>query len=262
MSGDRGAARADDDAVSGSARMSDVTVVILAGGRGTRIQSIYPDTPKPMIPIMGRPFLYWLTAFLAKHGLTRFVYSTGYRAEQIEAWTRDGSFPDLARLTRHEQTSLGTGGGVLNCLDLCGFWTLVVNGDGLCLGGVADLLSVCRESDKDGGLLGVYVEDAARYGSLDIDADGLLQAFREKAPGSAYVNGGIYLFRTEALAGVAQPGQQSLERDLIPAMLKRGARLRIFRLFDVPFIDIGLPETLQQAEAFVRENLSALAAHP
>lgn len=242
----------------------DVTAVVLAGGRGTRIAALHPTTPKPMIPVLGRPFLHWLTAYLARQGIRRFVYATGYLAEQIEAWTRDDSLPGLSRIVRREDAPLGTGGGLVNCLDLCGPWTLVVNGDGLCLGGIGDLLALAGRPGADGGLVdgglvdgglvGVRVADTARYGSLETSDDGRLLRFREKVPGQGTVNGGVYLFRT-ALLATRPLGPQSLERDVLPDLLAGGARLRVVQAGDAPFIDIGLPETLRTAEDFVRTHL-------
>jgi len=233
-----------------------ISVVILAGGRGTRIQSLYPETPKPMIPVKGQPFLYWLTRYLADFGLSRFIYSTGYRAEQIDDWIAETAFPGVERVARREETPLGTGGGVLNCLDLCeGAWTLVANGDGLCMSGIPDLLALTSRKDLDGGLIGLHVPDTTRYGSLEMGREGNLSAFREKVPGQGYINSGFYLFRTDVLRRIARTGPCSMEVDLIPDMLAIGSRLEVVRLDETAFIDIGTPETVMLAESFVEEHL-------
>ena len=237
---------------------SDVTAIVLAGGRGTRISHIHPDTPKPMVPVLGRPFLFWLTAFLSRFGLADFVYSTGYRAEQIDAWCASDALPGLKRRTCAETSPLGTGGGVLNCLEGCRDWVLVVNGDGLCLSGIPELLAVRSMAAATGGLIGVSVPDAARYGSLSVDAEGDLTAFREKVPGQGLINCGIYLFRTEALRELGPARPLSMERNLIPGLIGNGARLRVVAVDDTPFIDIGTPETLAAAESFISTHLSGL----
>ena len=147
--------------------MEDVTVVILAGGKGTRLQGLYPDLPKPLIPVLGRPFLQWLTQWIGRHGPSHFVYSTGYKADQIEDWAADGSLPGIERICRREEEPLGTGGGLLNCLDLCREWLLVANGDGLLMDGIESILAM-RGNDIDGGLLAVEVPDTARYGTSSL----------------------------------------------------------------------------------------------
>jgi NDP-sugar pyrophosphorylase family protein len=241
--------------LSASDSHDDVTVVVLAGGRGTRIQALHPETPKPLFPVRGRPFLYWLTSLLAGHGLSHFVYSTGYRAEQIEAWCTNDDFPEIARVCRREPQPLGTGGGLLNCLDACREWVLVANGDSLCIGGIRELLELRREVGLAGALVGVWVEDVSRYGSLSIDDQGRLVAFREKVPGAGLINGGFYLFRADLLRTL-RPGTLSIECDLIPGMIATGTELRIIRLHETAFIDIGTPESLALAERFIGTHLA------
>jgi len=234
---------------------NDVTVVVLAGGKGSRLKGLHLETPKPMIPVAGKPFLHWLTLWLASHGPQHFVFSTGYRGEQIEAWAAGGDFPAAEQVCCRETEPLGTGGGLFNCLDHCRRWVLVANGDGLVMKGVSELLAIHDEFGSDGGLLGVTVEDAARYGSLIVDARSRLTGFSEKVAGRGMINGGLYLFRTEMLREMRRPGMLSLEYDLFPEMIENGATLRVLQLDATPFIDIGTPETLAQAEDFVRQHL-------
>lgn len=233
---------------------SDVTVVILAGGRGTRLQGLFPDTPKPMIPVAGKPFLHWLTLWIARHGPRHFVYSTGHLSTQIEAWIADDSLPSLYRAHRREESALGTGGGLLNCLDLCSEWILVANGDGLVMKGISELLGLREQPGVDGGLIGVEVEDTARYGSLAVDPYGWLTGFREKIPGKGLINGGVYLFRTSLLLALERQGPCSIEYDLFPELIKKGAKLGVIPLAQVPFIDIGTPETIREATHFISEH--------
>lgn len=232
-----------------------ISVVILAGGRGTRLKGMFPDLPKPLIPVAGQPFLFWLTRFLAAQGLARFIYATGYQADKIAAWAGNGSMPGLIRQCRQEHQPLGTGGALLHCLDLCAEWVLVANGDGLVMDGVAALLALRDRPSLAGGLLAVSVPDTARYGSLVLDDEDRVLGFREKVPGAGWINGGLYLFRRNLLEAHRREGFVSLETDLFPQFLRAGADLRAIRLPAVPFIDIGTPETVAQAEAFVRNHV-------
>ncbi len=238
--------------------IADITAVILAGGQGTRIRALYPDVPKPLIPVAGRPFLHWLTAYLSNAGLRSFVYSTGFKADQIKAWCADGSFAECRRVAVEEAAPLGTGGGLLNCLDLCADWLLVANGDGLCMTGIDQLLGLRGDSGLDGGLIGVHVGDTSPYGSLDITESGRLLRFREKQPGTGYVNSGIYLFRKAALEPLRHDTPSSLERDIFPALIERGRKFEVICCDEAPFIDIGTPEAMAGAERFVAAHLSHL----
>lgn len=234
--------------------IDDVTVVVLAGGRGTRLQGLYPNTPKPMIPALGKPFLHWVTVWFARHGTNQFIYSTGYMAESIEAWIAENNQSNFKRQCRREEEPLGTGGALLNCVDLCDKWILVTNGDSLVLQGLSELLALRYNDSVDGGLIGLIVEDASRYGTLVVAQNGQLLGFKEKIAGGGLINGGVYLFRKTLLAGFGKVVPSSIEFDIFPELLRRGANLRVVPVSDAPFIDIGTPETIARAEYFLKKN--------
>lgn len=206
-----------------------------------------------MIPVAGKPFLEWLTRWLIKQGFEKFIYSTGYLGEKISAWCEEKIFsPPIQRIAHEEKTPLGTGGGVLNCLDLCDENILILNGDSLLLFDVAPIIK--KFASADGVMLGSWADDASRFGSLDVNDDGFLKDFREKQPGSAYINGGFYLLRKKDLRSFPRDRVLSMEMDVIPLLLKKGAKIAIHPLKDAPFIDIGLPETVAQAGSFIHTH--------
>src|SRR5207302_10437923 len=131
----------------------------------------------------------------------------------------DGSMPGIERICRRETEPLGTGGGLLNCLDLCREWVLVANGDGLVMGGI-DVMLDLRNENVDGGLIGVGVPDTSRYGSREGGGDSQLKAFAEKIPGGGLINGGLYLFRKDLLQQQFQSGPCSIEADIFPQLIE------------------------------------------
>lgn len=230
--------------------MRDLTALVLAGGRGTRIAHLVGDTPKPLVPVAGKPFLEWLSLYLVRGGVRRFVFSTGYKAEQIEAWTKTIAWPDVTMETVAEPSALGTGGAVFGCLDRCGEWFLVLNGDTLAIFDLP-LLTDLVGSDIDGAIAALPVSDTSRYGSLDVGADGLLRGFREKQPGAGLINAGVYLLRKQALLPLVREGQVSLETEILPELIARGGKVAAVNVGQAGFIDIGTPETLAAADEFV-----------
>ncbi len=238
----------------------EVTAVILAGGRGTRIAAQHPDTPKPMIPVAGRPFLHWVTAWAVAQGVRDIVYAVGHIPEPIEAWVATLACQTGLRLRcRWEAEPLGTAGAVRNCLDLAGEAVLVLNGDSLALVELARAFERLQAERLDGLVVGVEVADAGRYGSLDVGPDGRLRGFREKAPGRGLVNAGIYLLRRELLEGLAPETALSMEYDALPQALQRGAPIVVHAARDAPFLDIGTPESLARATEFIDANGDRLA---
>lgn len=231
-----------------------ITAVVLAGGRGTRIADLYPDIPKPMVPVCGQPFLYWVTHWLVEQGIADIIYSTGYRADQIAHWAENNRDRWKARLRCvAEPEPLGTGGGVLQCLDLCAGHILVVNGDSLTPVALAPLMD--RASECDGALLGVKVDDAARYGTLRLDEDGRLLEFAEKRPGAGIINAGIYLLSRALLEPFPRGRKLSMEEELLPSLIAQGARLACEVAETAPFLDIGTPESVRQAEGFIHDHM-------
>ncbi|MDA0902475.1 MAG: sugar phosphate nucleotidyltransferase, partial [Proteobacteria bacterium] len=91
--------------------------VILAGGFGTRLKKVVSDVPKPMAPVNGKPFLFYLLSYLRKHHFTDIVLSVGYLKEQIQQYFGD-NFLGLNIKYAIEKEPLGTGGAIINSLKL------------------------------------------------------------------------------------------------------------------------------------------------
>jgi D-glycero-alpha-D-manno-heptose 1-phosphate guanylyltransferase len=240
-----------------SALWRDTVAIVLAGGFGTRVRHLLPESPKPMAPVAGRPFLEWVIRLLAHAGISRAVISTGYRAEVISEYFGQHPVPGIAVQCVAETEPLGTAGGSLHAARGSG-WTaeswLVLNGDSIAF---ANLDTVARTWSAapglDGLLLGKPMPDATRYGTLRIGAaDGLL-GFEEKRPGPGVINLGIYLLRDRVLAGFPARRPLSFERDVFPALTTRGAVMKVL-VMDAPFLDIGTPETLPLAGDFIRQH--------
>lgn len=111
---------------------SSPTLVFLAGGKGTRLQSLDSSRPKPMILVKEKPFLHWLTRHYVHLGFKDFIFSTGHLAEIIENYDWHNHFPNAKFRFSREDTPLGTGGAVQSIFkkyNLVSAW--VVNADTL-----------------------------------------------------------------------------------------------------------------------------------
>ena len=233
-----------------------VRAVVLAGGFGTRIQHLLPDRPKPMALVAGRPFLEWVLLFLQRGGVHDFCLSTGFRAAVVaDHFAREPLSGARIRCVP-ETTPLGTGGGFLNCTMATTppeLW-LVTNGDSLAMAPIGDLLALLNDPAVDGAVLGLEMSDASRYGTLQTGLDGRLTGFAEKQPGHGVINAGVYVFRHRLLARFPTHLPLSLETDVFPQLLG-AARIKVLATV-APFLDIGTPERLAQAEDFISQHLS------
>jgi D-glycero-alpha-D-manno-heptose 1-phosphate guanylyltransferase len=222
--------------------------LILAGGFGKRLQSVLGDRPKPMAEVAGRPFLEWLLLALRQQGVTRFILCTGYKSE-IVAFFQDGKRWDVEVIYSCDPTPLGTGGAIRHALpSVQSSRFLVMNGDSFSPFQLDSLDQNHRQHQASSTIWLVPVEDCSRYGAVEVSSTGAVEAFREKPaqkePG--LINAGLYLMERESVEGFIPEGQPaSLETDLFPSLIGKG-------LYAVagegPFLDIGLPEDLRQAD--------------
>jgi NDP-sugar pyrophosphorylase family protein len=223
--------------------------VILAGGEGTRLRPLTLTTPKPVVPVVDRPFLRHQLDLLARAGVREVVFSVAYRPERIEAVFGDGSALGLRIRYAVEDTPLGTGGAVRNAWPLLDERTIVLNGDVLT---DVDLGDVVARHDAEGAsatILLTPVPNPAAYGLVETDSAGRVLRFLEKPRPDQIttdtINAGIYVLETRILDLMPAGVNHSIERGFFPALLARGDRVLgpVHRGY---WIDIGTPEKYLQ----------------
>lgn len=218
--------------------------LILAGGFGSRLGEITKETPKPILPVGGIPFLEYVLWNLKRHGLTRILISTGYLSDRIEAALGDGSKLGIQLQYCVEADPLGTGGATALAAPRMEDEFLVLNGDTL-----FEVNYWALWNHKSGlGTASIAlrgVPDVARYGGCVLEGNTVV-AFSEKGTsGPGIINAGNYVLDQELVDRLPK-GQSSLERDLFPILAKEGMLAGLSS--DGFFIDIGLPETLIEAD--------------
>ena len=165
--------------------------IILAAGLGTRLRPHTLDTPKPLLPVRGRPILDWALGALPRR-VDRVLVVVNYLAEQIEAYLKTQKHVASWEAVR-QQEPRGTGDALRSCRDrLRSERFLVLNGDDLY--GAADLAKL---ADRPAGLLVHPVDEPANFGIAFVNADGTLQKLVEKPKdlaGRQLANVGAYLF--------------------------------------------------------------------
>lgn len=220
---------------------------VLAGGLGTRLRPRFGDTPTPLAPLGGEPFLVRQLAFLASHGIRRAVILAGHGAEAL----RDtlGSVTSGVTLEWSVETEpLGTGGALRLARPFVDGPALVVNGDTLADGDPWRVERDRWERNALGAVALYEVPDARSRGRVEAASDGRIERFVEKDDawtGPAWVNGGVYAF-APAMWDAIPEGRSSLERDVLPGLAARGVLHG--RRCEGRFWDIGTPEDWERAE--------------
>ncbi|MCP5496499.1 MAG: NTP transferase domain-containing protein [Leptospiraceae bacterium] len=223
--------------------------IILAGGKGTRLQSVVADVPKPMADIAGKPFLEYLLTHLAKYSIDNFVLSVGYKYQTVIDYFGD-SFQNTPIYYSIEKEALGTGGAIRYSTQFAKSEDiLILNGDTFFDLDIHKYHTFYKQLDIDIVIALKNMESFDRYGSVNVK-DNFVTSFEEKGyKDQGYINGGVYILQREIFSKWDEflpPSAFSFETDFLqkfPNKLKIGAYLN-----DGYFIDIGIPEDYQKAQ--------------
>jgi D-glycero-D-manno-heptose 1,7-bisphosphate phosphatase len=225
--------------------------VILVGGLGTRLGERTKTTPKPMLPVGGRPFLDTLIDEIARYdALDEILLLAGHKAESILA-RYDGTVWGRARLAVSlEQAPLGTAGALVHAAGRLQERFLLLNGDSFFDFNILDLAARAKSSLVHMALRADVVGD--RFGRVVLDGDRVRSFIAPGQGATGPVNAGVYVVARGILARVGGL-PASLEQDVFPALAADGAMTGTsYRGY---FIDIGIPEDFARADVELIEQL-------
>ena len=230
--------------------------MILAAGKGTRVQPITHVIPKPMIPILQKPVMEFLLELLKEHGFTEVMVNVSPLAEESENYFRDGqrfgveiaySFEGSIQDGELIGDALGSAGGLKKIQDFQTFFDdtfVVLCGDALI---DLDLTEAVKRHRAKGALASLVTktvpkDQVSSYGVVVSDDDGKIQAFQEKPSVeealSDTINTGIYLFEPEIFKHIPSGTSFDIGADLFPTLVKEGAPFYALPM-DFEWVDIG-----------------------
>ncbi|HSI89023.1 MAG TPA: nucleotidyltransferase family protein, partial [Pyrinomonadaceae bacterium] len=154
--------------------------LILAGGKGTRLRPLTLYTPKPVVPLMNRPFLSYQIAILADGGITDVTLSLNYQPNKIEEVIGDGREQGVSIRYVTEPAPMGTAGAFRYAADPEAGTTVVLNGDILTDIDISTVLELQRSNNAQATIVLARVADPSRYGLVETDRDGNVLRFLEK----------------------------------------------------------------------------------
>jgi mannose-1-phosphate guanylyltransferase len=233
--------------------------LILIGGMGTRLRPFTCDIPKPLLPVVNRPFLRYQFEILRRHGVKEAILCTSYKPEVFRRQLGDGRALGLRLRYVHEKTPLGTGGAIKNAAPFLNDTVLALNGDVLNAIDVTAFLKAHRLRRADLSIALTRVKDPTLYGVVETAPDGRIRKFVEKPSWdeleSNTVNAGAYLFEPTVLKRIPPGVNYSLERSLFPQLLADGARLFGY-VSPGYWIDIGTVEKYLQVHLDILGGLT------
>lgn len=217
--------------------------IVLAAGLGTRLRPYTLTTPKPLLPVQGRPILDWILAALPK-SVSRAIVVTHYLAEQVDTYLQQQKHI-ASFATVFQAKPRGTGDALMACRDqVTADRFLVLNGDDLYA--ARDLAKL---ADKPAGLLVHPVDEPRRYGIVFTRPDGTLEKLVEKPDmeGRQRANIGAYLFPRSAFE-CQFPLSPRGEYEITDAVSMIAARQPFHAVEASAWLPIGTEEAWRGAE--------------
>ena len=226
--------------------------IVLAGGLGTRLQSVIGEYPKCMAEVDRQPFLSYLLSYLSQQGCTKLVLSLGFKNEVVLDWLKDQDYPFAIDYVV-EKEALGTGGGINLALSkTVSDNVAVLNGDTFFDTPLQEMMTYHASNNAGVTIALKKMYDFDRYGVVNFQDNGRVISFEEKKPREeGYINGGVYIINKEYLEEKPMPEKFSFEQDFLAKYVQDGW------IFAQPndgyFIDIGIPQDFEKAQIDFKE---------
>jgi mannose-1-phosphate guanylyltransferase len=229
--------------------------LILAGGEGTRLRPLTSTVPKPVVPLVDRPFIAFMLDWVRRHGVDDVIMSCGHLATGVRDVLGDGSAFGVRLRFVEEPRPLGTGGALKHAEELLDERFLMLNGDVLTDIDVTAQLAQ-HEATAARATLGLYpVEDPSAYGLVRLDDEGRVTEFVEKPSPDQIdthnISAGVYVLERSVLE-LLEPGEPaSIEREVFPRLVGNGLYGHVAQGY---WMDIGTPERYLQATYDILEG--------
>lgn len=236
-------------------------LLVLAGGRGSRLKPVVNDRPKSLAPINGTPILGLMIDIWLSEGITEFIFLLGYRSEQIITYITELScLRDLKCRFITESSPLGTGGALINAIreEKITEEFILSNADTFCFGAVRYLVD--QGSSNQIVLSSMLYNGASGVVTID-ECGGVIEfcekpAERQELSNNSHtfgINTGVYRLNSEAVHMMASASKtQSLERDLLPVLIEKNMLNGV--LLNLDFLDIGTPDGFFRASRWLKDQ--------
>jgi mannose-1-phosphate guanylyltransferase len=229
--------------------------LVLVGGEGTRLRPLTRTTPKPIIPLIDRPFLRYMLDWLGRHGVEEVVLSIGFLARGVREGLGD-EVPGGPRLRYVEEPDRrGTAGAIKYAESFLEDRFLALNGDVLTDLDLGALIRRHEEADAVATLALYPVDDPTAYGLVRRTGEGEILEFLEKPDPNEIdtdeISAGAYVLERSVLDEIPRDREVSIEREVFPRLVGEGLYAERLEGY---WMDIGTPERYLQASWDILEG--------
>ncbi len=232
--------------------------ILLAGGKGTRLRPLTIHTPKPIVPIFGRPFLrYQIDLLHQGPEIDEVILSLNYQPRRIEEMFGDGKDLGVKLSYVVEPQPLGTAGAVKYANKSLDEPVVVFNGDVLTEVDLPAVLKLHRERKARATIVLTPVENPSAYGLVETDPEGNVRRFLEKPKAEEItcdtINAGIYVLEPDTFDRIPKDTAWSIERSFFPSLVERHETFVAY-IYRGYWIDIGAPEKYMQVHRDIMDG--------
>ncbi|WP_233879572.1 nucleotidyltransferase family protein [Virgibacillus halodenitrificans] len=212
-------------------------VVIMAGGKGTRLEPYTKIIPKPLIPIGDTPIVERIINRFNEYGCNEYYMTVNYKKNMIRAY-----FDDMEKSYSvdyvEEDKPLGTAGSLYLLKDQLKETFFVSNCDILIEGNYSDMMKYHKENNNKITLISSLVHYTVPYGVIVIDEDGSVKEMKEKPEYDYLVNTGMYILEPECLKDVPEDTFFHIT-DLINKYIDEGEKIGVYPVSESAWLDMG-----------------------
>lgn len=225
--------------------------VILAGGKGTRLEPYTTVFPKPLMPIGDKPILEIVIHQLKSHGFNEIIMAVGHLAELIMAFFNDGSKYNIKITYSREDYPMGTAGPLASMKEDLDETFLMMNGDILSTIDYSDLVNYHKKNKAIATIALNKRDMQIDFGIVEMDDRNAIKNYIEKPTIDYLVSMGIYVFEPEILEYVT-PNEKLDFPDLIKQLISNGEMVKGY-VYDGYWLDIGRPDDYERANKEIDE---------
>ena len=218
---------------------------MLAGGKGTRLGDIAKATPKPMLPVCGKPFVEYILEYLAAQSVNRVILSVGHLADVVIDYFGN-RFCGMDVDYSLEDKPMGTGGAIRMSMDhVTSDDVVVLNGDTIFKPDISALIGGHKQTGACITMALRYERERSRYGAVSLDGDRVVGFAEKMSAEDGVMNAGIYVIN-RAFANKHMPCiEHSFEQMILPKAIEMACLYG--RVSEGYFIDIGVPADYARA---------------
>lgn len=230
----------------------DVPVVIMAGGKGTRLYPYTKILPKPLIPVDDIPISERIIQSLADAGCSVFHMIVNYRKEMIKAYYAENEH-DYNIVFHDEDKPLGTGGGLKLIEDEISSTFVMTNCDILIMEELAGIIRHHKREGNKATMVCSLKNFEIPYGIVKMTDTGDIDSFEEKPKMSFFTNTGYYVLEKDVFDHIGRDENIGMP-DIIERMKKAGLKVGVYPIGENSWLDMGQFDSMESMEAYLRDK--------